>query len=202
MLVEKRRIVAVTAVLALLLVLVPVFASTSVDVTIKVTKDGSPLEGVYVEILDVNKDVVANGTTGADGTLLVQLEDGAKYTACVLYEGKIYSKSFTASENATIEIPIGYTSWFYGNWMPMLIGGGIGIVIVVALVALTGGGRGRRGSAPAILGFLTVFGIGMAATALLVQQGFLDAGTAALLGVGILAAAFIFTAIAPKLKRR
>ena len=204
-----RRSLALTlaplVLLVLLVALAPACAASTCDVTIKVVSQGLGVEGAYVEVLDALKNVVASGTTDANGTFTASnLTVGAKYVAYVLYQGKLYAEGFTASEGLTVTVNVGgYTSWLESNWTLLAIGAGIGVFVVFIALFLAGGSRRRAAaSVAALLPILLFVGAGVAVTALLVAQGYVEAMDAALAGVVLVLVAALIPALSSKVKGR
>lgn len=199
---KKKAALATIAVLALIIVIAPIAAQTSV--TIKVLKDGDPVSGVLVEVYDSDGTLVASGTTDANGTVTFSLADG-KYKAYVYYNGKVYAKSFKVPDDTTVKIELSMwsTPAFYANIVWILIGAG-GTLVVLLIIGVIGGKKGIRlgQTSPAIVAWLILIGGIMAFTGVMVKEGYLTADQAVLVGVGAVFLGLVLPFIMGKIRRR
>ncbi len=198
---RRKAALAAVAILAIIIMIAPIAAQTSV--TIKVFRDGDPVSGVLVEVYDEDDTMVASGTTDTNGTVVFTLENG-KYTAYAYYKGKVYAKSFEVPDDTEVKIELSMfsTSAWTANLIWLGIGAGLAFVILILIGAL-GGRKIRLGqTSPAVIAWLILIGGIMAFTGVLVQQGILTADQAVLAGIIAVFLGLILPMISGKIKRR
>ncbi|RLE96245.1 MAG: hypothetical protein DRJ96_07140 [Thermoprotei archaeon] len=74
--------------------------------TVKVFKDGQPVEGAKVEILDANYNVVATRYTDSEGKAVFMLEPEARYTVQVTSGREVTSKTITLMRDSELAFTV------------------------------------------------------------------------------------------------
>lgn len=121
----------------LLMVVFPVFATVISTVTITVTKDGSNLADVYVEVYNSTGSKIFSGLTDANGQITLFNVTEGDYKVIVYYEGKVYEfKISVDTEHTAFTLSLSTTDWLKANWKLLAIAFGAGIVIALILSRL------------------------------------------------------------------